>query len=91
MQWVILRHYAEMKLFLAVIDFFGASKNLSDCWHTLTQAGDLQGLGLITAATISVTGLLGLLKAIGAELHLQVLLTRLRAALKRWMGPRIRP
>jgi hypothetical protein len=84
--WAILVHYAEMKLFLGVLDLFKNCHSVSDMWDVIRNSDDITGLGIVAATSIAATACGALLKMACDAAGLSGALARVRALIQRLRG-----
>lgn len=70
MPWTIVRHWAELALFLAVLNTFQNCHSLGAAIEVVRQADDITRLGIVTAAAIAACGLADILNALAHAAHL---------------------
>lgn len=70
MPWTIVRHWAELALFLAVLNIFQHCNSMGDVFQVIRGADDITRLGIVTASAIAASGLHQMLHALAIALRL---------------------
>jgi hypothetical protein len=73
MPWIIVRHWAELALLLAVLKMFQHCHSLGDVFQVIQAADDITRLGVVTASVIAACGLGEMLTALAHAAHLPAL------------------